>query len=405
MINKKLLILGFTLSIGQVFAGTPYNLADQEACIKKGSSVPGLMRVGFRSPKAEISLGSAVLISAESIGLPVAYEGRLFVSARHVFASYLKTIKDDIKMNGSEEYSPADIKRIANHFAGENFFLSSETPGSDKPARHSIKKLFCPIQPKKIQDSNEVDDNDIIFGLLSERVVGVQMPKISSTAYEEITSLPLVSAGFGGNQIAFTTIYDDLARAGDQTTTTRRGKSCFVGVPTLSEDKEETTPIYSENGDSGGAGFVLSEDGEMHLAGIIIGGLQATPVHFNSVVNIDRKSRMMHESIAHYYDDLEKKYGRFISKGLEKSLIQGFKENPLGAIQSALHEVRSWISSTIQEFFNKKRNKGTIYLHIKDKIEDFVDHFKSNEKIIKSNPEFTILKYSKKSDRIVIVID
>ncbi|MBX9696793.1 MAG: hypothetical protein K2X53_01780, partial [Alphaproteobacteria bacterium] len=216
---------------------------------------------------------------------------------------------------------------------------------------------------------------------------------------------PLISAGFGGNQIAFTTVYDDLARAGDQTTTMHRGKNCFVGVPALCKDNEETTPIYSENGDSGGAGFLLSKDGEMHLAGIIIGGLQATPVHFNSVVNIDRKSRMTHESIAHYSNDLEKKYGRFISKSSEKSLIQEFKENPLAAIQSALHEVRAWISSTIQMFFNKERNKGTIYLHIKDKIEDFVDHFKSNEKIIKNNPEFEILKYSKKSDKMVIVID
>lgn len=402
MINKTILTLGLLLSVGQVFAGTPYNPVDQEVCIKKGASVPGLMRVGFGPTKAQLTLGSAVLISAQSIGLSAAYEGRLFVSARHVFTSYLKTVADDIKSNRSGEYSASDIKRMANHFAGENLFLSSETPESAESRQHVIKKLFCFQNHENNKSSEEVDDNDVVFGLLSEPVVGVNIPKISPRPYEKIMSLPLVTAGFGVNQISQSTISDDLARGGDQTATTYRGTNCFIGVSALEQDK---TPLYSETGDSGGGGFVLGENGELELLGVIVGGLQATPVKTDSIIKIDRESRMAHGSLAQYCHDLEKKYGCIITKDIGKSLLQEFKKDPLSAIQSALHRARVWVAHTIQTLFDQERNKGTIYLYVKDKIKDFVDYFASNEKKIQSNPQFEVLEYSKQTPREVIIID
>lgn len=402
MINRTILSLGFMLSVGQVFAGTPYNPLDQEACLKKGVSAPGLMRVGFGSTKSEISLGSAVLISAQSIGASSAYEGRLFVSARHVFSDYLKTVADDIKSKKPGEYSAADVNRMANHFAGENFFLSLESAQSAKPQRHFIKKLFCPKNLKKNPNSKEVDDNDIVFGLLSEPVRGLNLPKISSKTYEEVMSLPLVSAGFGVTQLSCATISDDLPRGGDQTATTYRGNNCFVGVSALGKGK---TPLYSETGDSGGAGFAMGENGELDLVGVIIGGLNAAPVEADSLIKIDRDFKIAHRGLTHYCYELEKKFGRVTIKDLGKSLIQKFKEDPLSAFQSALDGAKKWISHKFQTLFHRERNKGTIYLYVKDKIKDFVEYLESNEQSIQSNPQFEVLEYPKSSPKEVIIID
>lgn len=236
---------------------------------------------------------------------------------------------------------------------------------------------------------------------------GLQIPNISPLSYEDVTEISLVSAGFGFTHINKTTISDNLARAGDQVATAFRGKNCFIGahLPQTQNETEAKLPIYSETGDSGGAGFVLDSTGNLSLLGIIIGGLNATPANVESILHIDGPRETKKESLVHYSKHLDIKCD--VSKKAPSNALSiiEFQKNPIGFIQSTIERTSHWISEAIDSLFKKERNQGTVYLYLKDKIEDFVAYFKAHQNRLQSSHQFELVKYSKARDKTIIVID
>ncbi|ARN85025.1 hypothetical protein GQ61_06665 [Candidatus Nucleicultrix amoebiphila FS5] len=435
MFLKSLSFILLILSGTTVFAGTPFKSDDQEAIIKNGGKAPGLARIGLRMGDTEKLLGSAVLLSAQSIGLPVEYEGRVFVSAKHIFLTLYADLRKEFEAPHLK-LTPDAIQDHIDTYTAQKLFLAME--GSNTSVSRRIQDLYY----SNPEDTNE--DNDYVFGILDEAIVDVSLPKVSNLSVEQMVAQPVFLAGYGITKMQNNVFEDGVKRAGGQVITKLRGKNSFSAAfqdyshtlesgialhvqskknPTKKKmkflaldqlrkylprtslkafsSKEETlekltdslttlkagqreefrtwettslenpfylfkqatSTVYSEQGDSGGPAYIIGDNGELQLVGIMASVLK--PYNFNpeTVTYVEGAKRLSQTEVSTYVQDLD-----FTDKS-KASFSQKIYNN----LCIIYDKVCSALNFSTRA--HTHRNGGTVYVHLKKPIELFVEKF------------------------------